>query len=341
MTSDFHPSRSVVIWLWAGIVLILIMVIIGGMTRLTHSGLSMVHWTFHGSLPPMDQATWMSEFERYQQSPEFKEVHSHFTVEEFKSIYWWEFGHRMFGRMIGMVFLIPFGLFLWKKKIPKKMLPKFLIILGLGAFQALLGWFMVKSGLIDVPRVSHYRLAAHLVTAFITCAYILWVTLDYQQFGKQITKSSLSKTPLIVFGAMLILQIIFGGFVAGLRAGWIHNTWPLMDGEIISSAAIAMDPLVMNFLEGRSGVQFVHRTLGFIVMGYALWLWLGSKLGKSEALKMPVKLLAAAVLTQFILGVSTLLLEVPTSLAVVHQVFALVTLLSATWLLHRSYYQLE
>src|SRR5690606_1373293 len=171
-----------------------------------------------------------------QESPEYKEVHSHFELDEFKSIYWWEYSHRMFGRMIGLVFIFPFLFFLWRKRIPKQMLPQFLIILALGAAQALLGWFMVKSGLIDVPRVSHYRLSAHLLTAFITCACILWVTLNYKAFGRQEKRTSSDQRHLLIFGSLLLLQIIYGAFVAGLRAGWVHNTWPLMDGSLIAPA---------------------------------------------------------------------------------------------------------
>jgi heme a synthase len=336
MTAALSSSKLVVYWLWSGIALILIMVLIGGMTRLTHSGLSMVHWTFVGSLPPMSETEWTAEFEHYQQSPEFKEVHGHFELEEFKSIFWWEFSHRMFGRMIGLVFIFPFLFFLWKKYIPKKLLPQFLIILGLGTLQALLGWFMVKSGLIDVPRVSHYRLAAHLVTAFITCAYIFWVTLNYKDFGKLNRYESPFRNQLIVFGIFLLIQIIFGAFVAGLRAGWIHNTWPLMDGALIAPSVTTLDPTWLNFFEGKSGVQFVHRTLGLIVLTFGIWLGWGSKVRFDSNLRNPVQLLSMVIFMQFLLGVSTLLFEVPISLAVIHQVFALIALLTLVWAWHRA-----
>lgn len=338
MTDSFTPSKPVIYWLWSGIVLILIMVVIGGMTRLTHSGLSMVHWSFTGSLPPMTDADWATEFVKYQSSPEYKELHSHFSLADFKSIFWWEYIHRMFGRMIGVVFIVPFLFFLFKKRIPKRMLPQFAIILGLGAFQALLGWFMVKSGLVDVPRVSHYRLAAHLITAFITCAYILWVAQDYILFDRKEVAVSSWRKHGYALGGLLVIQIVFGAFVAGLKAGWVHNTWPLMDGALVAPAVTALDPVVLNFFEGKSGVQFVHRTLGLIVMLYAVWLAFSSKAKTDLRMKGPFQMVALFVLVQFTLGVSTLLLEVPVSLAVLHQVFALVLLLSVVWVIHRGSY---
>lgn len=337
----FVPSKAVTYWLWSGIVLILIMVVIGGMTRLTHSGLSMVHWSFTGSMPPMNEAEWVVEFEKYQSSPEYKELHSHFELADFKSIFWWEYIHRMFGRLIGAVFIIPFAWFLFRRRIPKKMIPQFLTLLGLGAFQALLGWFMVKSGLVDVPRVSHYRLAAHLTTAFITCAYILWVVQDYQQFGRKRSDVSPWRKHTYTLGGLLLLQIIFGAFVAGLRAGWVHNTWPLMDGDLVAPAVTALEPVIMNFLEGKSGVQFMHRTVGLLVTGYALWLAFFSKAKSDARMQSPFRLIALFVFVQFILGVTTLLLKVPISLAVLHQVFALVVLLSVIWAIHRSTYTTE
>lgn len=341
MNNTFTPSRWVTWWLYSGILLILIMVVIGGMTRLTHSGLSMVHWTFTGSLPPLNEAAWAAEFERYQQSPEFKELHSHFSLSDFQSIFWWEYIHRMFGRFIGVVFIIPFALFLWQKKIPKPMLPQFLIILGMGAFQALLGWFMVKSGLIDVPRVSHYRLAAHLITAFLTCAYILWVCLDYQQFGNRIKQPHKLYPFAGGLGVLIMVQIIFGGFVAGLKAGWVHNTWPLMDGHLIAPGVTAMEPLWINFFEGMSGVQFAHRTLAYAIVLLAGWMLVQWRKLRSPRMDGPVVLLSAAIGIQVLLGILTLVLHVPIALAVIHQVFALVTLLSCTWMLHRATYSLS
>lgn len=336
MTTKFTPSKAVVYWLYLGILLVLAMVVIGGITRLTHSGLSMVHWSFGGSLPPMSEAGWQEEFAQYQQSPEFKELHFTFTLEDFKSIYWWEYIHRMFGRMIGVVFIIPFLFFLMKKRIPKELLGWFVLIFSLGTIQALLGWYMVKSGLVDVPRVSHFRLAAHLSTAFITCSVIYWTLLKYESFGKVLPASNPRKKAVLLLGGLVFIQIIYGAFVAGLKAGWIHNTWPLMDGQLISDSVFALEPMVSNFLEGKSGVQFIHRTLAIVILILAaLQLRNASSLSTSNNKSLVVFL--GALTLQFILGVSTLLLQVPIALGVLHQVIALVVLLS----LIRYYYSLS
>jgi cytochrome c oxidase assembly protein subunit 15 len=338
MSQQFVSRPVLSYWLYLGIVMVLAMVVIGGMTRLTHSGLSMVHWSFTGSLPPMNEHQWEAEFVRYQASPEFKEVHSHFDLSDFKSIYWWEYIHRMFGRTIGVVFIVPFVFFLWKRWIPKPLYRHFFMILGLGAFQAFLGWFMVKSGLVDVPRVSHYRLAAHLSTAFVACAYIYWVALKYKHFGQSRLDVLPIRREIGWLSAAIFIQIIYGGFVAGLRAGWIHNTWPLMDGSMISPAVTALDPLLLNFFEGRSGVQFVHRTLGLVVLFWSIRLWWRTHPTNDDRLR-PIALVAMAVLAQFVLGVSTLLLEVPIALGVVHQVMAMLVLLSLVKAYYASSYR--
>tara|TARA_B100000902_G_scaffold329816_1_gene326489 strand:- start:1110 stop:2147 length:1038 start_codon:yes stop_codon:yes gene_type:complete len=330
------PSKAVMIWLWIGIGMILTMVVIGGLTRLTHSGLSMVHWTFAGSLPPMDEASWIAEFDRYKTSPEYIELHSHFSLDDFKSIYWWEYIHRMFGRLIGLVFIIPFAFFVFTKRISKAMLPKFFVILALGATQALLGWLMVKSGLVDMPRVSHYRLAAHLTTAFITCSYIFWVLLQYRDQNMSYSKSN-STSWAWLLGGGLVFQIVYGGFVAGLKAGWVHNTWPLMDGHIIAPAVWAMDSIFQSLMESKSGVQFVHRTMGLLVFGLAIYTAYQNRV--SQWLRKPTMLFAICITIQFLLGVTTLLLHTPIKFAVTHQVFALVTLLSWVWLLYSFKHQ--
>lgn len=339
MKEQFVPKPLVTYWLYLGIAMVLGMVVIGGITRLTHSGLSMTHWSFSGSLPPTTDVAWSEEFAKYQQSPEYKELHNHFGVEEFKSIYWWEYIHRMFGRLIGLVFIFPFIFFLFKKWIPKSLLKHFFIILGLGAFQAFLGWFMVKSGLVDVPRVSHFRLAAHLSTAFIACSYIFWVTLRYKNYNREELSVSPERKFALAATGLVFLQIVYGAFVAGLRAGWIHNTWPLMDGAIIAPAAVALDPFIDNFLNGRSGVQFVHRTLGMVVVAFSAWLFYKS-LNWTSRIRLSVQVASVAVFAQFTLGVLTLLLEVPISLGVAHQVFALIVLLAHVAFIYNANYRL-
>ncbi|GAB4383988.1 MAG: COX15/CtaA family protein [Salibacteraceae bacterium] len=326
LMNSYVPHKSVLYWLYLGIFLVMLMVVVGGMTRLTHSGLSMVHWSITGSVPPLNNDDWEEEFSRYRQSPEYKELHSHFTLEDFKSIYWWEYVHRLLGRLLGLVFIVPFAIFLFRSAIPRRLLGWFAAIFAMGLFQGLLGWYMVQSGLVDVPRVSHYRLAAHLTTAFVTCIIIFWTTLRYR-FGNLLRLDRLN-VGATLFIVLILLQVVFGGFVAGLRAGWVHNTWPLMDGHFITPAATVMEPWWKNFLENKSGVQVVHRMLGYLILAGALVMVLIHKNRASYTL-------LGAIALQVTFGVLTLLLQVPVWLAVVHQVFALVVLLSAVYLLHQ------
>ena len=253
-------NRPVIIWLLSGCVLIFLMVIIGGITRLTHSGLSMVEWNiFMGALPPLNEVAWLELFQKYQRFPEFNELNYDFTLDDFKGIFWWEYIHRMLGRLIGLVFIVPFIYFLRKKMLTRDLVLKCILMFLLGGFQGFLGWFMVRSGLIEVPRVSHIRIAAHLVTAFLTAGYVWWVVLGLiypQQASNKLT--SLRKWSKALF-FIIVVQIIYGAFVAGLRAGMVHNTFPLMDGVWIADAVTSMKPVITNFIEGRSGVQFVHR----------------------------------------------------------------------------------
>ena len=246
-------NKYVVYWLLTGCFLIFVMVLVGGITRLTHSGLSISDYKLiHGTIPPMNEQEWQEAFDLYKQYPEYQKLNYHFGIEEFKDIYFWEWLHRVIGRFIGIVFIIPFLYFLFKKKLDSPTVKKCLVLLFLGGFQGFLGWYMVKSGLVDRPDVSHFRLAAHLTTAFLTFAYSLWVALDliYPE-KKEINKKirNLVRTGLVV----LLLQIIWGAFVAGLDAGFIHNYWPLMsDGKLIHETVyIEQQPLIKNFYDVR------------------------------------------------------------------------------------------
>ena len=331
-------NKKVIYWLLTGCTLIFIMVVVGGITRLTHSGLSISNYKLiSGTLPPMNEAEWTAAFDLYKQYPEFQKINSNFTLEDFKDIYFWEWIHRVIGRFIGMVFLIPFLYFLVRKQLSKVTVKKCLILLGLGAFQGFLGWYMVKSGLVDNPDVSHYRLAMHLTTAFITFAYAYWVALDLSYPSS--SKINKSFRNLIRFAfAVLLVQIIWGAFVAGLDAGWIHNHWPLMsDGKLIhETVTIEQEPLWRNFIEGKSGVQFVHRYLAYVVVGIIALIWIrGRKLALTLQQKKGIQWLIGLVIIQFVLGVFTLLLQVPVWLGVLHQVFAFFLLAAMTFTLHR------
>ncbi|WP_203296359.1 COX15/CtaA family protein [Luteirhabdus pelagi] len=331
-------NRKVIYWLLTGCTLIFIMVIVGGITRLTHSGLSISNYKLiSGTIPPMNDVEWQEAFDLYKQYPEYQKLNSHFGLEEFKDIYFWEWLHRVIGRFIGVVFIIPFLYFLFTKQLSKPTIKKSIILLILGGFQGFLGWYMVKSGLVDRPDVSHYRLAMHLTTAFITFAYCLWVALDLMYPTKKEIDTQFRN--LVRVGmAVLIIQIIWGAFVAGLDAGWLHNHWPKMsDGEWVHETVfIEQEPTWKNFVEGKSGVQFVHRYLAYVVVALIGIIWYRSrKLVRTALQKKAVQVLVVLVFVQFALGVFTLLLQVPVWLGVLHQVVAFFLLAGMTFTLHR------
>jgi len=331
-------NKKVIYWLLAGCFLIFIMVVVGGITRLTHSGLSISSYKLiSGTLPPMNEAQWIAEFDHYKQFPEYQKLNNHFTLEDFKDIYFWEWLHRLLGRLLGVVFIVPFLYFLLKKQLTKPTIKKAIILLCLGAFQGFLGWYMVKSGLVDRPDVSHYRLAMHLTTAFITFAYTFWVAMDLWYPVKKEINTQLRN--IIRFGmAILLIQIIWGAFVAGLDAGWIHNHWPMMnEGEWMHETVyIEQVPLWKNFVEGKSGVQFVHRYMAYAVVAIIFFIWYKArKLQLTLPQKNGINILLLLVFVQFVLGVFTLILQVPVILGVLHQVTAFFLLASMTFVLHR------
>lgn len=328
------------IWLAAGCVMVLAMVVIGGITRLTHSGLSMTDWNLiMGAVPPATDEAWVKEFEKYQTSPEFKEVNFHFTVEEFKSIFWWEYIHRLLGRLVGIVFLIPFIVFWLRGYFSKAMIRKLLVVFVLGGLQGFLGWFMVKSGLVKDPAVSHYRLAIHLCAALLIVSYIFWLMLGilFPKRNDAAANTEPLKKTTMGFLLLVTLQIIYGAFVAGLKAGLIHNTFPKMDGEWVSSVIPIMyeDMGIMSLFESHSTVQFIHRILAYAVVLWGVMLWIrsrktvkGTHAGKGYAF------LGTWVIVQATLGVITLLYRVPVSLGVIHQLGAVVLLLTTVYCLY-------
>ena len=333
-------NKSVIIWLLSGCFLVFVMVVVGGITRLTNSGLSMTDWHLvTDTFPPLTEAKWEETFEKYKQFPEYQKIniHNDFTLSDYKFIYFWEWFHRFIGRIIGLIFIIPFVYFLIKKKLDIETIKKCGILLGMGAFQGFLGWFMVKSGLIDAPDVSHFRLSLHLTFAFITFAYTLWVALDliYPERKKIILPlRNLARITL----AIVILQIIYGGFVAGLNAGLIHNHWPLMsDGQFFhESIALEKESWLLRLTEGKSGVQFVHRTLAYIVVRLILLLaYKSHSIEITQQQRKGLTVLVAIVFVQFTLGVFTLLFSVPLWLGLTHQVVAFFLLTAMTYTVHR------
>ena len=333
-------DKSVIYWLLTGCILLFVMVTVGGITRLTNSGLSMTDWHLvTDTFPPLTEAKWQETFEEYKQFPEYQKIniHNDFTISDYKFIYFWEWFHRFIGRIIGLVFVIPFVYFLIKKKIDYPTLKKCFVLLGMGAFQGFLGWFMVKSGLIDNPDVSHFRLSLHLTFAFITFAYTLWVALDLMYPDKRDVIVPLKKLARITL-IFLLIQIIYGGFVAGLNAGLIHNHWPLMsDGQLFhDSIVLEKDTWFSRLTEGKSGVQFVHRTMAYAVVGLILLLFYKSKkYTLSSQQKIGINTLVFIVFLQFTLGIFTLLYSVPLWLGLTHQIMAFILLATMTYTLHR------
>ena len=332
-------SYAVAIWLFACAIMIFVMVVLGGVTRLTHSGLSMVEWKpATGFLPPMTELVWQETFEKYQQYPEFKIKNPDMDLAGFKSIFWLEFIHRVWGRSIGIVFFVPFMFFLLKKKLDRKLIPKLITMFILGGLQGVLGWFMVKSGLSDRPDVSQYRLTAHLIFAFLLYSWILWTALGLL-FPKPHTFRNQSihayKGILSALTFLLVIAIISGGFVAGTDAGFIYNTFPLMGETLIPKDLFAFDPLIKNFFENVVTIQFTHRVLTMLIFVFVIGFWfktLNQQL--PDRTQIALHCLLAAVILQVTLGITTLLFVVPVPLAASHQAGALVLLTAMLWARH-------
>ena len=331
-------NKKVIYWLLLGCILIFVMVVVGGITRLTHSGLSISNYKLiSGTIPPMNDIEWQDAFDLYKQYPEYQKLNYNFTLQDFKDIYFWEWLHRVIGRAIGLVFIIPFVYFLIKKQLSKPTIKKSVILLILGGFQGFLGWYMVKSGLVDNPDVSHYRLSAHLTTAFITFAYSFWVALDLIFPSKKTIEKGF-RNLLRICLVVIIIQIIYGAFVAGLDAGFIHNHWPMMsEGKFMHETVyIEQDPVINNFIEGKSGVQFVHRILAYIIVVLVFIIWRKArKMNVSKYQSNGIYSLVIILAIQFLLGVFTILLQVPVWLGVAHQIGAFFLLSAMTFTLHR------
>jgi cytochrome c oxidase assembly protein subunit 15 len=328
-------DKRVAIWLLVCCSLVFAMVVLGGVTRLTGSGLSIVDWKpMTGVLPPLSDADWQKTFEMYQQSPEFRKVNAHMDVDAFKGIFWLEFLHRVLGRLIGIVFFIPFLVFAAKGYISKREWPKYLLMFVLGGMQGLLGWYMVKSGLVDNPHVSQYRLTAHLVAAFLIYAYMLWVALSLI-FPRTSDRRHPWYAKSVALTALISVTVISGGFVAGLKAGKIYNTFPMMGDGWIPPDVLALRPAWRNFFDNASAVQFDHRILAMstLVAVVVFWLFL-RRSALTKHVEMAVHYLLAAVLIQVSLGILTLIFSVPTALAATHQAVAMLLFTATLYLTH-------
>ncbi|HEX6374926.1 MAG TPA: COX15/CtaA family protein [Allosphingosinicella sp.] len=324
------PSRprAIAYWLLAVAVLVFLMVVVGGITRLTESGLSIVRWEpISGALPPLGEAAWAAEFAAYKQSPQYQLVNSGMSLADFKTIYFWEYVHRLLGRIIGLAFALPLAWFAWKRAIPRGYGWKLAGLLALGALQGAIGWWMVASGLVDRPDVSHIRLAVHLLAALAIFAALLWVALDLLRLAAHPqARPARMPTSAIWMLSVLFLQYLFGAYVAGLDAGYAYSSWPKMGDQWFPADAPMLEPFVRNFADNPIVVQFVHRWLAFGVAAAALVLarqaWLNGH-GQAAAA------LVAAVTLQILLGILTLLSGVELWIAAAHQATA-VLLLAAT-----------
>ena len=322
--------RAIATWLIACAAMVFVMVALGGITRLTESGLSITQWQpVSGVLPPLNQAEWRAAFGAYKQIPQYDAIHAGMTLAQFKTIYFWEWFHRLWGRLIGAVFLLPFLYFLVQRKIPASLAPRLVLLFLLGAFQGALGWWMVESGLEHRIEVSQYRLAAHLGTAIVIYGAILWVALDLLRPERHEAAPGMRRGASALL-ALAFVTLLAGAFTAGLRAGLIDNTFPLMDGHLVPSAWANLAPWWRNPFENPEAVQFDHRLLAVITWLGALALFLASFQARlSRFARGAVHALFGMVTIQAGLGIATLLLVVPLPLALAHQLGATLVITAA------------
>ena len=326
------------VWLLICCALVLLMVVVGGITRLTHSGLSMVEWQpIVGTIPPLDGAQWQEVFQKYRQTPEYQRVNRGMSLEQFKGIFWWEYFHRLLGRGIGVVFFLPLLYFIARGQIDRRLAPGLLGIFLLGALQGALGWYMVKSGLVDDPRVSQYRLTAHLGMAFLIFAAMFWTALGL--LAPPVAVADLPRRRLRLYGlalsGLIFVMVLSGGFVAGIRAGLAYNTFPLMNGQVVPPEYLMLEPWWRNFFNNMAAVQFNHRLIAWLLFLLVPLFWLASRrLALGPSARLACNALPIVLVLQIALGISTLLLVVPVPLAAAHQAGAMLLFATALWVSH-------
>lgn len=333
---SFGPATGpILVWLIACTVMVTAMMLIGAVTRLTESGLSMVEWRpLFGFLPPLSDSEWERVFGLYRQTSEYRLENPDMTLEEFQTIFWWEYVHRLWGRLIGVAFGLPLLWFALRRRIPSGMTPHLVTLFLLGGLQGVIGWWMVKSGFVDRDDVSQYRLAVHLGMALLIFGYMLWLILD-------LTAAPSRAAPPLARGlAGLVLVTVFltalsGGFVAGLSAGFDYNTWPLIDGALVPDGLFDDSPWWMSAFESILTAQFDHRMLAYATLALALaqWLWL-RRAAPSQSQRRAVAAVAGLAVLQAVLGISTLLSVVALPLAVAHQAGAVALFAAAVWTRH-------
>jgi cytochrome c oxidase assembly protein subunit 15 len=321
-------------WLFVVAGLVFAMVVVGGATRLTQSGLSMTSWEpVSGTVPPLSEADWKAEFDGYRATPEYRIVNSDMTLSQFKGIFWWEYVHRLLGRIIGLALLLPFVWFLARRAIPAGYGGRIAVLIALVGLQGAIGWWMVASGLVERPDVAHERLALHLITALILLGALVWTALDLRALGEGRTKvDGRPKRWILPFMALLSVQFVLGAFVAGLDAGRMHTTWPSMTEQWTPDGMGELSPIWSNAVDNPVTVQFLHRWMGVVVAVAALAI--AALLFRAGARRLAIAF-EAVVLAQFVLGVLTLLHAVPVALGVAHQavgtLLLVVTVVAAHW----------
>lgn len=320
---------SVRLWLILVAGMIFFMIMIGALTRLTESGLSMVEWRpVTGWLPPLSDTAWQAELQKYLSSPQGRLVNRGFTVAEFKEIFWLEYIHRLWGRLIGVVFALPLAWFWWRGALGARLKPRLLALLVLGGLQGAMGWAMVASGLVDRPSVSHYRLAAHLLLAIVLYAYTIWLILELGPQGTRRGDARTARTAASLIGLLLVVMV-WGAFMAGLRAGASHNTFPTMSGHWIPPGLFDLEPWWINFFENGTTIQFVHRWLAkLLVLGVLVMAW--------RAPRMETIAAATMALIQLGLGIATILTGVNIAVATIHQAGAVLLLTALIVVRHRA-----
>lgn len=338
-------KKPIAIWLLICCALVFAMVVVGGVTRLTDSGLSIVEWQpLIGTMPPITQENWDELLEKYRSSPQYQQVNKGMSVDEFKTIFWWEYFHRLLGRLIGLVFFIPFIYFLVKKKIDKPLGYKLTGIFILGGLQGFMGWYMVMSGLVDNPRVSQYRLTAHLGLAFIIFAALFWVALGLlsptaNTASDRQNVDTLKGLRSFAYGLswLIFIMVLSGGFVAGIRAGLAYNTFPLMNGHLIPPDLFILEPWYRNFFENMTTVQFDHRMIAWILIFTVPFFWFKAifKSNLPDATRLACHTFLLMLAIQVSLGIATLLHVVPINLAAAHQGGAVLLFAASLWVSHQ------
>jgi len=333
-------GRPVAAWLFVCCALVFAMIVVGGVTRLTHSGLSITEWQpIVGALPPLNDAQWQEAFARYRLTPEYQQVNKGMSLAEFQGIFWWEYFHRLLGRVIGAVFLLPLLWFIVRRSIPAGCASKLFGIFVLGGLQGAMGWYMVKSGLVDDPRVSQFRLTAHLGLALVIFAAMGWVGLSLV-YPRPVVPAAAAQIAVRRWAAgvaaLLFFMALTGGFVAGIRAGFAYNTFPLMNGHVVPPELFMIDPWWTNFFYNMATVQFDHRlTAWLLAVVVPLFWW---RLRRTEGLPPRARagghLLLALLTLQIALGIATLVLVVPVALAAAHQAGAVLVFAAALNVAH-------